>query len=97
MSKWSIFFVSAIITFGIILLLYLLNFKSWVVFIAASENIKGILDFSTSPLAQSIAFILLAVLICALIFKIFEAQINKNVIKKLTINGNDIEVFNESQ
>lgn len=96
-SKWSIFFVSAVITLGIILLLYLLNFKNWVVFIAASENIKGILDFSTSPLAQSLAFILLAVLICALIFKFFEAQINKNVIKKLTINGNDIEVFNESQ
>ncbi|WP_317912507.1 hypothetical protein [Carnobacterium maltaromaticum] len=99
-SNWGIIFYSLGIVAAISLILYIFNFSNWNKFYLENfENNKFIvlLHFSTKISTWIIAIVLMFLLLVYLLFLIGKAQINRNMIKTISIKGNEIEIFNESK
>ncbi|WP_221637011.1 YobI family P-loop NTPase [Listeria booriae] len=93
-EKKDIVSLCFLIMTGIILFLSLLNYNVWTKYIADTFN------FNIWGGVQAICFVLLMALSAYLLYKTINIQLNKNIIKTLSIKGanfeSNIEVFKES-
>lgn len=98
LSSKGLWFLTAIVVFFIVLFTYLFNFEKWNAFIISitSEWIKGLLLWTTFPLSRLIAGMVCIGIITYLIYKIFKVQFNKNIFKGISVQGNTIEIFEQS-
>ena len=89
-------------TVGIMLLfvsfIYFIYFDTWKDYVDTLPNnwFKSILSFSTSQYALIPDGILIVIIVLFMIYKIIIVQKNKNIFRKLNLQGNEIEIFEES-
>ena len=98
LSSKGLWWLTAIVVVFIILFMYLFNFEKWNAFITSitSEWINGLLLWTTFPLSRLIAGMVCIGIITYLIYKIFKVQFNKNIFKGISVQGNTIEIFEQS-
>lgn len=92
------FLVSSAIVAIALLIVYIINFNSWVHFINSLENgwAKSVFLFlSGYPVNRLLAFFVLVTIVVFGIFRLISIQLNKGIFKKISIQGNEIEIFEE--
>lgn len=77
---------------------YFVFFDAWKSYVLtfADSQIKSFLTIFTSPYARLVDGIIIVGLLCFLIYGLIKIQKNKNVFRKLNLQGNEIEIFEES-
>lgn len=61
------------------------------------QNLLVSENFLTSPILQFFAAISFAIISFILLFKLIKTQKNKNILKKISVQGNTIEIFEKSE
>ena len=89
---------TVIILMLVLMILYFVFFKSWGNYVLSlPDNIlKTILSYSISQYSLLISGIILTILLGIVIYGVVKIQKNKNVFRKLNFQGNEIEIFEES-
>ena len=79
-------------------IVYLVCFNQWKNYVLTLPTnwFKTILELSTHPYALMIDGIIVIGLLCFFIYGLIKIQKNKNVFRKLNLQGNEIEIFEES-
>ncbi|MCI9414456.1 MAG: hypothetical protein HFJ79_04645 [Clostridiales bacterium] len=79
-------------------IIYFVFFDSWKSYVSALPDnwLKSILDLSAHPYALMVDGIIIIALSSFLIYGLIKIQKNKNVFRKLNLQGNEIEIFGES-
>lgn len=82
-----------------ILLLYIFNFGNFVGYVETLSPawVKSLLEFTTMPLSALIAGVGCTAILFFLIVEIIKMQFNKNVFKGISVQGNKIEIFEQSE
>lgn len=90
---------TAIVSLVAVLLIYLLNWGSWIGFVSSLTPIflRDILMPTTAPLTALLAGIICVGIFSYLIHEIFKVQFNKNLFKGISVQGNTIEIFEHSE
>lgn len=80
-------------------LFYAIFFSGWESFVKtlSASFVLNILQETLSPWARLISGVVVLGLLGLFIYKIIKAQLNKNIFKKLSIQGNEIEIFEDSK
>lgn len=83
----------------IISLFHILFFSKWSAYVALlpSSSLKDLFNITTHYYSPLVSVSLLAIICCIFIYQFVKLQMNKNVFKKLNIQGNEIEIFEESK
>lgn len=89
---------TVIILMLVLMILYFVFFKSWGNYVLSlPDNIlKTILLCTISQYSLLISGIILTILLGIVIYGVVKIQKNKNVFRKLSFQGNEIEIFEES-
>lgn len=79
-------------------IIYFMFFDSWKSYVSVLPDnwLKSILELSAHPYALMIDGIIIITVSSLLIYKLIKIQKNKNVFRKLNLQGNEIEIFEES-
>lgn len=79
-------------------IIYFMFFDSWKSYVSVLPDnwLKSILELSAHPYALMVDGIIIITLSSFLIYKLIKIQKNKNVFRKLNLQGNEIEIFEES-
>lgn len=79
-------------------IIYFMFFDSWKSYVSVLPNnwLKSILELSAHPYALMVDGIIVIALSSFLIYGLIKIQKNKNVFRKLNLQGNEIEIFEES-
>lgn len=79
--------------------LHITLFDKWVKFVSLLSDgiVKTLLAFSTKHDALLISGFMGAILSCIFVYKLIKTQKNRNVLKKINLQGNEIEIFEESE
>lgn len=79
-------------------IIYFMFFDSWKSYVSVLPDnwLKSILELSAHPYALMVDGIIIITLSSLLIYKLIKIQKNKNVFRKLNLQGNEIEIFEES-
>lgn len=79
-------------------IIYFMFFDSWKSYVSVLPDnwLKSILELSAHPYALMIDGIIIITLSSFLIYGLIKIQKNKNVFRKLNLQGNEIEIFEES-
>lgn len=79
-------------------IIYFVFFDSWKSYVSALPDnwLKSILELSANSYALMVDGIIIIALSSFLIYGLIKIQKNKNVIRKLNLQGNEIEIFEES-
>lgn len=79
-------------------IIYFLFFDSWRSYVSALPTnwLKSILELSAHPYALMVDGIIIIALSSFIIYGLIKIQKNKNVFRKLNLQGNEIEIFEES-
>lgn len=82
----------------LIAVIYFAFFDSWKRYVLTLPRswLKSILELSVHPYALMIDGIIIIGLLCPLIYGLIKMQKNRNVFRKLNFQGNEIEIFEES-
>ncbi len=90
--------ISVILSLLVLLLLHLTLSTTWENFIKTFKDgiFKSILLLSTTPLAYLVSGVVLSVIVAFLIYQAVILQRNRRFIKKLNLQGNEIEIFEDS-
>ncbi len=82
----------------IAMILHITLFNKWEKFVSllSEGNIKTLLTLSTKYDALLISEFICTILSCIFIYKLIKTQKNRNVLKKINLQGNEIEIFEES-
>ena len=88
---FTIFFIAAA--------LHITLFNKWESFVSLLSDgvVKTLLTFSTKHDALLISGFMGAILSCIFVYKLIKTQKNRNVLKKINLQGNEIEIFEESE
>ncbi len=94
----TIFCYTAATAFFLVFLLHILFFDNWSQFVSTlpEGRIQHFLSLSTVNMALLISGAGCFTIACFFFFRILWAQKNKNIFKKLSFQGNEIEIFEES-
>ncbi len=92
-GKWEILFSTVFIMLFILALFYNIYFYKWKAFILKD---LPCLTLSTTNIFRFSSFIGLSFLLGIFIYKALKIQKTKNVFKKLNLNGNEIEIAEDS-
>ena len=94
----SIILSTAELVLFIISIAFFVNFNSWKNYLNTLPNnrLKYILMLTTHQYSLMIDGIVIIVLISLLIYKLLSIQKNKNIFRKLNLQGNEIEIFEEN-
>lgn len=86
------------IIFLLIAIIYFLFFDSWKSYVSTlpANWLKSILELSAHPYSLMVDGIIITALLSLLIYGLIKIQKNKNVFRKLNLQGNEIEIFEES-
>lgn len=79
-------------------IIYFMFFDSWKSYVSVLPDnwLKSILELSAHPYALMVDGIFIITLSSFLIYGLIKIQKNKNVFRKLNLQGNEIEIFEES-
>ena len=79
-------------------IIYFMFFDSWKSYVSVLPDnwLKSILELSAHPYALMVNGIIVIALSSFLIYGLIKIQKNKNVFRKLNLQGNEIEIFEES-
>lgn len=79
-------------------IIYFLFFDSWRSYVSALPTnwLKSILELSAHPYALMVDGIIIITLVSFIIYSLIKIQKNRNVFRKLNLQGNEIEIFEES-
>lgn len=79
-------------------IIYFMFFDSWKSYVSVLPDnwLKSILELSAHPYALMVDGIIIITLSSFLIYGLIKIQKNKNVFRKLNLQGNEIEIFGES-
>lgn len=93
--KWMTF---EIVLF-LVMLIHFTCFEVWKKYVNALPNnlFKTILTISTHPYALIGSGITMIIIFSTILYKLIRTQKNKNVFRKLNLQGNEIEIFEESE
>ena len=93
-----IFGYTAATSLLLLTLLHILFFDNWSAFVDTipAGKIQQILSLSTTSTALLVSGIVCFAIFCFFSFRILLAQKNKSIFKKLSFQGNEIEIFEES-
>lgn len=93
-----IFGYTAVTSLLLLTLLHILFFDNWSAFVDTipAGKIQQILSLSTTSTALLVSGIVCFAIFCFFSFRILLAQKNKSIFKKLSFQGNEIEIFEES-
>ncbi|MCN5286050.1 hypothetical protein MLF82_16555 [Escherichia coli] len=82
----------------IAMILHITLFNKWEKFVSllSEGNIKTLLTLSTKYDTLLISGFICTILSCIFIYKLIKNQKNRNVLKKINLQGNEIEIFEES-
>ncbi|WP_286933439.1 hypothetical protein [Leclercia sp. UBA5958] len=82
----------------IALILHITLFTKWGKFVSllSDGNLKTLLTLSTKYDTLLISGFICTILACIFIYKLIKTQKNRNVLKKINLQGNEIEIFEES-
>ncbi|MCQ4924403.1 hypothetical protein NE686_14975 [Tissierella carlieri] len=99
LSPSKLWLTASLTSMFVVFLLYILNFDNFVEYI---ENlspiwIKSFLKVITMPLSTLIAGIGCIVILFFMIFEVIKMQFNKNIFKGISVQGNTIEIFEQSE
>ena len=61
------------------------------------EVLKASLLFSTTPTAEFVSGVLCVSIAAYFLYRVVYIQENKNIFRKLSIQGNEIEIFEDSE
>lgn len=92
--KWMTFEV----VLFLVMLIHFTFFDVWKKYVNALPNnlFKTILTISTHPYALIGSGITMVIIFSTILYKLIHTQKNKNVFRKLNLQGNEIEIFEES-
>lgn len=92
--KWMTFEV----VLFLVMLIHFTFFDVWKKYVNALPNnlFKTILTISTHPYALIGSGITMVIIFSTILYKLIRTQKNKNVFRKLNLQGNEIEIFKES-
>lgn len=92
--KWMTFEV----VLFLVMLIHFTFFDVWKKYVNALPNnlFKTILTISTHPYALIGSGITMVIIFSTILYKLIRTQKNKNVFRKLNLQGNEIEIFEES-
>lgn len=79
-----------------IILLYGYNFNEWKTFVESLVRLKPFLLWTAKPSTLMIVFGIGVILLGGFIYGVIQIQKNKNIFKKISVNGNEIEIFEQS-
>ncbi len=90
---------------SVVVLLFLLSgilfslFSKWTAFVdsISSERLNLVLKHATTDEAHIAIGILFIILVFVLIYKIIKVQKNRNIFRKFSFQGNEIEIFEETE
>lgn len=79
-------------------IIYFVFFDSWKSYVSAlpANWLKSIIELFAHPYALMVDGIIIIALLSFLIYGLIKIQKNKNVFRKLNLQGNEIEIFEES-
>lgn len=82
----------------LVAILYFIFFDIWKSYVATltEGQLKSFLTILTDPYAPLIDGIIIVGLLCYLAYGLIKVQKNKNIFRKLNLQGNEIEIFEES-
>lgn len=87
-----------LIALFIIALFRILVFDQWNSMVCSlPEALKALLLFSTTPNAEFVSGVLCASIAAYFLYRVVYMQENKNIFRKLSIQGNEIEIFEDSE
>jgi hypothetical protein len=97
-SRARIIRMSLFAVMGLALGLYIVYYSRWASFVdaLAAERLKKILSISTHAEMRFVAVVVIFVLVGFLVYRIIKLQESHNLIKKASISGLEIEIFNDS-
>ncbi|MCM7638713.1 hypothetical protein M8S23_14785 [Enterobacter roggenkampii] len=80
------------------MILHITLFNKWGKFVSllSDGNLKTLLTLSTKYDTLLISGFICTILSCVFIYKLIKTQKNRNVLKKINLQGNEIEIFEES-
>ena len=95
-SLWKPFRVSALTCALIALIAYCVNFDAWSGFVTNlnASWLHSLLMFTTSPACRFCGAMLAFALFCYFIYKLVQTQYGRNIFRKISVQGNEIEIFN---
>lgn len=95
----NLLFWSVSIPVMILLFTYTIGFNKWVEFFNNNfqSNQLSFLKFSTLPETRLISLLLVFIALTFFIYEFTKMQINKGIIQKISVKGNEIEVLKESK
>ena len=80
----------------IVCVLFIGLFERWEAFVLSLDgDIGNILQITTNKFALLVAGIIITVLFSLLVYSIIKAQRNKKILKKVNVQGNEIEIFED--
>ena len=85
--SWLIFTASALFT---------LNFHSWETYIEKQPFLQSWLSWTIAPVVPLISCGIMAILLTWFLYVIIQTQKNKNLFKRVSVQGNEIEIFAQS-
>ncbi|WP_368634093.1 hypothetical protein [Kurthia gibsonii] len=82
-----------------ILVVYMIFFDSWVNYIAhlPSGGLKGVLEWTANKELLLLSGLISTLILGKVIYALILIQNNRNIFKKLNLQGNEIEIFEESK
>lgn len=89
---------TAIIIVALITTLYLAFFNLWNGYVSTLPNnwLKSLLALSVNQYSLLVGGLVLTLALCVFVYGLIRIQKNKNVFRKLSLQGNEIEIFEES-
>lgn len=97
-GNWPLFWYTVATAVFLLSLLHILFFDSWSQFIGtlSEGRIQNFLNLSTANETLLISGAVCFAIVCFFFFRILLVQKNKSIFKKLSFQGNEIEIFEES-
>ena len=87
-----------LIALFIVALFRILFFDQWSSMVCSlPEVLRALLVFSTTPTAEFVSGVLCVSIAAYFLYRVVYIQENKNVFRKLSIQGNEIEIFEDSE
>lgn len=99
LSPKRLWLSTAMVSLISLLLVYLFNWRNWIGFVSSLTPafLKNILLFTTTPLTAFLSGLVCVGIFSYLIYEVFKVQFNKNLFKGISVQGNTIEIFEQSE
>lgn len=99
LSPQKLWLSTAMVSLFTLLIIYLLNFGKWGDFVKSltTKFLNQCLSFTTTPLTAFLAGGVCIAILSYLIYQIIKVQFNKNLFKGISVQGNTIEIFEQSE